>query len=97
MWLVEEPRELISFAADYVPAAEEDTCCGFGGTYSVRFADISGSIVNRKIDNFEATGATRLVMDCPGCVIQLKGGAKKRKSKLNVGHIAELLAENMKK
>ena len=94
--VIKEPRELISFAADYVPAAEEDTCCGFGGTYSVKFADISGSMVNRKIDNFEATGATRLVMDCPGCVIQLKGGAKKRKSKLNVGHIAELLAENLK-
>jgi len=94
--VTEEPRELIKMSADYVVATEEDVCCGFGGTYSVKFPRISADMLNRKLDNFEATGATRLVVDCPGCVIQLKGGAKKRKMNLEVTHISDLLADNLK-
>ena len=45
----------------------------------------------------KATGADRLVVDCPGCVMQLRGGAEKHGLKIKVDHIAELLADNLKK
>jgi len=90
------PRELIGDAAEYVPCAEETVCCGFGGSYSAKFPEISAQLLRNKLDNIEKTGASRLVTDCPGCVMQLRGGADKRGLPLKVTHIAELLAENMK-
>ncbi len=90
------PRALIADAADYVPCAEEDVCCGFGGTYSMKFPEISGTLMNNKLKNIEETGASKIVVDCPGCVMQIRGGAEKNKSKVKVQHISELLADNLK-
>jgi len=90
------PRALIRAGADYVPAEEEELCCGFGGGYSVKFPEISAQLLAKKLDSYAAAGATRLVVDCPGCVMQLRGGAKKKNMQLTVTHIAELLAENLK-
>ena len=93
----EAPRALIDAASEYVPCAEEEVCCGFGGTYSMKFPEISGTLLNKKLNDAEATGAARMVVDCPGCVMQLRGGAEKRGNGLKVTHISELLAENMKR
>ena len=93
----EAPRELIAAAADYVPAAEEEVCCGFGGTYSAKFPEVSAALLRKKLDGIADTGAARVVMDCPGCVLQIRGGAEKDGKGLKVTHIAELLAENLKK
>lgn len=93
----EAPRDLIAAAAEYVPCAEEEVCCGFGGTYSAKFPELSATLLRKKLDNVEATGAARLVVDCPGCVMQLRGGAEKQGLRVKVDHIAELLAENLKK
>lgn len=92
----EAPRELIKDAAEYVPCAEEDVCCGFGGTYSMKFPEISGQLMDNKLKNISETGASRVVVDCPGCVMQIRGGAEKQKKGFKVQHIAELLAENLK-
>ena len=46
----EAPRELIAAAADYVPAAEEEVCCGFGGTYSAKFPEVSAALLRKKLD-----------------------------------------------
>mgnify|MGYP000497251118 FL=1 len=62
----EAPRELIAAAADYVPAAEEEVCCGFGGTYSAKFPEVSAALLRKKLDGIADTGAARVVMDCPG-------------------------------
>lgn len=91
------PRELIKAAGEYLPSAEEDVCCGFGGTYSAKFPEMSATLMGKKIANAEATGATRLVVDCPGCVMQIKGGIEKKGSNMKVTHISELLAENIKR
>ena len=93
----EAPRELIAAAADYVPAAEEEVCCGFGGTYSAKFPEVSAALLRKKLDGIADTGADRVVMDCPGCVLQIRGGAEKDGKGLKVTHISELLAENLKK
>ncbi len=77
----------------FVPAEEEQTCCGFGGTYSSKFPHISAEILARKLDDFEKTGAKTIVTECPGCVMQLRGGAVKRGGKMDVRHIVEVLDE----
>ncbi len=92
----EAPRELIADAARYVPCEEEEVCCGFGGTYSMKFPEISGQLLDKKLKNIRETRATRLVVDCPGCVMQLRGGAEKQGLNVRVDHIAELLAQNLK-
>ncbi|MDY6791567.1 MAG: LUD domain-containing protein [Thermodesulfobacteriota bacterium] len=95
--VVEEPRKLIELAGyEYVRSKDEDVCCGFGGSYSVDFPEISSAILKKKLDTIEDTDAQLLVTDCPGCVIQLRGGMDKRRSKIQVKHIAEVLAEGKK-
>lgn len=94
--VTEQPRALIRAAGEYRETAEEDTCCGFGGTYSVKFPEISSQILEKKLARLEDCGAKRLVTDCPGCVIQLRGGEEKRGRKLSVEHIAEFLAARLR-
>ena len=95
--MTQEPRELLRTAGlDYAPSADEDVCCGFGGSYSLEFPEISSEILRQKLDHVEATGAEVLVTDCPGCVLQLRGGMDKRKGGIQVRHIAEIVADNLK-
>ena len=96
MGITEEPRALLNMAADYVPAAEEDVCCGFGGTFSVKFPELSAEIGRKKLKNSEATGAATIVTDCPGCVMQIRGVATANDSPIKVEHMSELLARAMK-
>ncbi|MGA2735657.1 MAG: L-lactate dehydrogenase (quinone) large subunit LdhH [Syntrophobacteraceae bacterium] len=92
--VTKEPRELLSTAGlEYVPAKDEDVCCGFGGSFSIDFPEISAELLKRKLDNIEAAGVETLVTDCPGCVLQLRGGMEKRGGKIKVKHIAEVVAE----
>ena len=91
------PHSLIEKAGfEFCPAEEEETCCGFGGTYSSKFPNISAQILARKLDDFKKTGAELLVTECPGCLMQLKGGVKKRGDHIDVLHIAEALEKNRK-
>ena len=91
---IEEPRKLIQIAGHtYVPSKDEDVCCGFGGSYSIDFPEISSEILKKKLDNVEGANVELLVTDCPGCVIQLRGGLDKRGGKIQVKHISEVLAE----
>ena len=95
--VTKEPRELLATAnLDYVAAKDEDVCCGFGGSFSLEFPEISAELLKRKLDNVEATGAEVLVTDCPGCVLQLRGGMDKRGGKIKVKHIAEVIADQKK-
>ncbi len=92
-----EPRELLQTAGlDYAPCKDEDVCCGFGGSYSLEFPEISSEILRQKLDHVEDTGADVLVTDCPGCVLQLRGGMNKRKNRIQVRHIVEIVADNLK-
>jgi iron-sulfur cluster protein len=90
-----QPRELLALAATYVPTAEEDSCCGFGGSYSLKFPEISRRILDRKLSLYEQSGADTLAVDCPGCIIQFRGGEDQRGNKIRVRHIAEIIAENL--
>jgi len=92
----EEPRWLLRTAGlDYVPARQEEVCCGFAGSYSVEFPEVSARLLQLKCEDFEATGARLIVTDCPGCVLQLRGGMDRRGSRMEVRHMAQVLAEEM--
>jgi iron-sulfur cluster protein len=88
----EEPRKVIVQSGnEYVRTDEEETCCGFGGSFSANFPSVSKEILTRKLDDVEKSGADLLVTECPGCVLQLRGGALRQNRALQVKHISEIL------
>lgn len=92
-----EPRELLTQAGYQIEEMFEcDMCCGMGGSYSLKFPEISKPILTRKLGNIKASGAQTVVMDCPGCVMQIKGGFDKDGAKVTVKHTVELLADQLK-
>jgi iron-sulfur cluster protein len=91
-----EPRELLGKAGYEVKEMFEcDTCCGMGGSYSLKLPEISGPILQRKLRNIRETGAPTVAMDCPGCVMQIRGGFDQSDSNIQVRHTVELLAEQL--
>ena len=94
---VQAPPKALLRTAGYIfnAAAEEETCCGFGGTYSARFPEISAQILATKLADAAGTGAELLVTECPGCVMQLRGGAQKQGLNVRVVHLAEALEEQI--
>lgn len=89
------PKDLMRKAGlDYVPSANEETCCGFGGSYSFEYPELSSQILDGKLSEVDDNGATLLVTDCPGCVLQLRGGLAKQGSKTRVMHIAEAVTKS---
>jgi L-lactate utilization protein LutB/heterodisulfide reductase subunit B len=90
--VTDAPRELLKTAGyTYVPHGEEETCCGLGGTYSFKFPEVSAQILAKKLAAVRETGAEILATDCPGCVLQLRGGAVLQNKPLAVLHTAEAL------
>lgn len=90
-----EPRAVIDrIAGVHRPViTAEDECCGFGGMFSLKHADISARMLDRKLDHIAACGADRLVACDMGCLLHLGGGLHRRGSKVTVQHLAELLDE----
>jgi len=76
-----------------VDLPDAETCCGFGGLFSVEMPEVSASIMSTKLTNVEASGADLLVGVDVSCLMHLAGGLRRRSSKIEVKHIAEVLAE----
>jgi L-lactate dehydrogenase complex protein LldE len=77
--------------ATYVPMPRQDQCCGFGGSFAVRYPEISASLVNDKVNCLLSTQADVLVSTDAGCLMNLGGRLHRRKEKIPVLHLAELL------
>lgn len=93
----EEPRDLLKRSGyELVEMFESDMCCGMGGSYSLKLPEISAPILQRKLANIRATGASLVAMDCPGCVMQIRGGFDKEGGPIRVKHTVELLAERLR-
>src|SRR5207249_12022909 len=71
----------------------QQECCGFGGLFSVKNADISSAMLTRKMDAIEASGADRVVSCDLGCLLHIGGGLHRRGSNVRAQHIAEFLDE----
>ncbi len=74
---------------------ESRLCCGFGGSFSFEYPEISERLMTRKLDDVADTGALEVVTDNQGCILQLRGGADAQGRTLQVRHIAELVAEGI--
>lgn len=97
--VTEEPRQLIKSVqgANLVEMAEPNTCCGFGGSFSMYYYNLSRKINDDKIKQVMATEADYVVTGCPGCMVHMKDGINHAKGKQKVLHIIELLAKAYKR
>jgi L-lactate dehydrogenase complex protein LldE len=72
--------------------ADPEICCGFGGTFCVKYPDISTRMVTDKCADIAATGATTLLAGDMGCLLNMAGRLKREGSAVQVRHVAEVLA-----
>ncbi len=90
------PRELLQKAGYEISEMFEcDVCCGMGGSYSVKLPEMSAPILQRKLKNIKDTGAPVVAMDCPGCVMQIRGGMHQDGAGVQVRHTVELIAQQL--
>lgn len=89
-----EPRTLIRNVrgAEFVEMDHADACCGFGGTFSVKYPEISVAILDQKIDAIERANVQAVVSGDASCLMQIGGRLSRKGSKVRVMHLAELLA-----
>lgn len=89
-----QPRKLLATmdGLELKEMAGSDVCCGFGGTFCVKYSDISGTIVSKKTANITATGADMLLAGDMGCLMNMAGKLKREGSTIEVRHVAEVLA-----
>jgi len=92
--LKSEPRSLICRVrgAEFVELEHADACCGFGGTFSVKYPEISLAILDQKIEAIEKAGVDAVVSGDASCLMQIGGRLSRNGSKVRVMHLAELLA-----
>jgi L-lactate dehydrogenase complex protein LldE len=77
---------------EYVPLERADECCGFGGSFAVRFPGISGAMVQDKAALVEKTGARAVVATDAGCLMNIAGCLRRRGSAVQALHLAQVLA-----
>jgi L-lactate dehydrogenase complex protein LldE len=91
-----EPRQLIRRVrgANLVELTNADACCGFGGTFSVKYPEISVAILDTKIEAIEKAGVRAVVSADASCLMQIGGRLSRNGSKVKAMHLAELLASH---
>lgn len=89
-----EPRVLIRNVrgAEFFELENAESCCGFGGTFSVKYPEISLAILDQKIEAIERAGVQAVVSGDASCLMQIGGRLSRQGSKVRVMHLAELLA-----
>ena len=75
-----------------VEMREPEICCGFGGTFCVKYPEISTRMVSDKTADIIATGADTLLAGDMGCLLNMAGRLSREGSKIHVRHVAEVLA-----
>ena len=90
----EQPRRLLRkvAGAEFVELYDSDKCCGFGGAFSVKYADISAAMVADKVDNIIASGADTVTGCDMGCLMNIQGMLSRRGSDIKTLHIAQILS-----
>jgi len=90
----DEPRRLLNKVKklEFVEMENADVCCGFGGTFSVKYPEISAGILDNKIEMIENSGADTVVACDASCLMQIGGRLSRIGSKVRTKHLAEILA-----
>ena len=76
---------------EYITLEKQDQCCGFGGSFAVRYPEISGAMVGDKVSCIAATAADVLVSTDTGCLMNIGGALHRQQRPTRVMHLAELL------
>jgi iron-sulfur cluster protein len=94
----QEPLHLLRdvCGVQLTPLPDAGVCCGFGGSVSLHRPEMCDHILARKLASVEATGASLLITDNPGCIMHLRGGIAARHGKVTVRHTAEMMAERIR-
>ena len=90
----DQPRQLLRnvAGADFVEMYNSDKCCGFGGSFAVKYADISAAMVEDKVNNIIDSGADTVVGCDMGCLMNIQGMLSRKGSDIKTLHIAQILA-----
>lgn len=93
----DEPRKLMQNVKglELIESENNDKCCGFGGTFSVKFSGLSDSMGEDKADGIIKTGADYVVANDNSCLMQIQDALIKKNSRIKPIHLAELLAEGI--
>src|SRR5258705_6016646 len=89
-----QPRQLLAKVAGLklIEMEECETCCGFGGTFSIKYGDISSAMAEKKCANIEASGAQAVVLGDLGCMLNIEGRMRRRgDASTRVLHVAGVL------
>ena len=91
----DQPRRLIRSVrnVDLIEMEAADTCCGFGGTFSVKYGEISNAILQEKLTRIVNSGAEYVIANDSSCLMQIAGGLSRAGSSVKTLHLAELLAK----
>ena len=89
-----EPRKLLASVAGVSlrEMTDAEVCCGFGGTFCVKYPGISDKMLEKKLKHIHATGADTLIAGDLGCLMNMAGKLKRQGSAVKVRHVAEVLA-----
>ena len=89
----EEPKALLRgvHGLELVPLPGEETCCGFGGVFSVIYPEVSKSMMEAKVQAIDSTGADVVVACDAGCIMNIAGGLRKARSSVRAMHLIEVL------
>lgn len=94
--LKNEPRELLRKVRglELVEIAYSETCCGFGGTFAMKFGMISGAMGDAKAINIEASNAQYVASTDPSCLMHIDGILRRRGANIRTIHLASILAQS---
>lgn len=90
----EQPRRLLASVegAELTELPGAEVCCGFGGTFCVKYPDVSNHMVEDKTADIQGTGAGTLLAGDLGCLMNMAGKLKRQGSSVKVRHVAEVLS-----
>ncbi len=89
-----EPRQLLSkvYGLELVELKDNETCCGFGGTFAVKFDAISSAMAQQKVDNAMAVNADYIISTDSSCLLHLQSHIDKNQLPIKTMHLADVLA-----
>lgn len=92
-----QPRQLLTSikGLELVEMADSEICCGFGGTFSVKFPDISNAMVEKKTENVMRADPDMLLAGDMGCLLNMAGKLSRQGRQIEVRHVAEVLAGDL--
>jgi len=95
----EDSRVLLRLALgrEVVEMTGPASCCGFAGTFSVEHPEVGEALLADKLAAVDAAGAELVALDCPGCLLQIRGGLARRGRSTRVKHLAEVLDERLRR